>query len=289
MSAPRHLSFDTMDEAYWRLIETVRAYGECVSPRGLKCVEMRPFSFEIRLPYRSIYTGASRKLSARFWAIETLSYIAGLGDQPWHADLLVRSNRGMASFLNEDTGVFDGAYGTRMRQSLDSVVDLLLRDRYSRQAVCSIWSPGIPRGSKDVPCTVALHFFVSDGRLSLAVYMRSNDLNWGTPYDVPAFCAIQMHVAHRLGLTVGSYHHHCGSLHYYEEDPEANGRAAPPKVLEPALETFDSSIEIPVVMSSYWIEPALRQCHESLLQGKDWSGNFPEPWRSMVVEREWRT
>ena len=45
--------------------------------------------------------------------------------------------------------------------------------------------------------------------------MRSNDLNWGTPYDIAAFTCIQCQMASCLGISVGKYHHSVGSLHYY--------------------------------------------------------------------------
>lgn len=284
--------YQNMNEAYPALVKTAMDTGEKANPRGFTCRELRPFSFTLLDPSRSIYGGRSRRLSARFWAIETLSYLAGLGRRKWHAELLVMANRGMASYRNEETGLFDGAYGPRIAQSLPAVVELLKRDPDSRQAVCSIWSPGIP-SSKDVPCTVMLHFVRSRGRLDLVVYMRSNDLNWGTPYDVPAFCAIQLHVARLLGWPVGSYHHHCGSLHVYENENDDKGQPGPPRLAVDG-ESWEERI-VPALEEDVPVMLALSRVYHARAKGEDWlevrgliKGLLPEPWVSMIAEGEWR-
>jgi hypothetical protein len=278
----------SMDAAYPALIDKALAKGELFIPRGYKCLELRPFAFSMEDPSQTIYQGVSRKLNARFFAIETLSYIAGLGSEQWHADLMVMANQGMASFRNEETGLFDGAYGPRIKKSIDRVVELLTNDQDSRQVVCSIWEPGIPK-SKDVPCTVALHFFRNRGRLDLHVYMRSNDLNWGLPYDVPAFAAIQLHVAHLLGWEAGSYHHTAGSLHVYLNEENEKGEPGPP-VLDLENERYEVR-RVPVVEDASWIEPALRHAWEVKTTHGCWTDfadmEVPEPWRSMISDRHW--
>lgn len=208
-------SFPSMDQAYPILVSRVVKDGERLSPRGMVSIEMRPASFTITDPTRAVYTGEKRKMSYRFLAVETLSYLAGLGDEKT-AKLLVAVNKNLDPYLNKLTMKFDGAYGPRLRQSLPAVVALLDRDRDSRQAVAAIWSPGIPE-SIDVPCTVSLHFYVAHDKLEMTAYMRSNDLMWGTPYDVAAFCILQQAVAKSLGLQVGAYHHVADSLHVYQE------------------------------------------------------------------------
>jgi thymidylate synthase len=277
-----------MNAAYPALIDKALEEGELFEPRGYKCLELRPYSFTMADPTKTIYQGVSRKLNARFFAIETLSYIAGLGSEPWHADLMVMANQGMAAFRNEDSGLFDGAYGPRIKKSIGDVIELLKRDKDSRQAVCSIWSPGIPK-SKDVPCTVCLHFFRKKGKLEMHVYMRSNDLNWGLPYDVPAFAAIQLHVADRLGWEAGSYHHTAGSLHVYLNERDEKGQPGPPR-LDLENERYEVR-RVPVVGDPSWIEPALRHAWEIQKEHDCWTDfagmGVPEPWRSMIANKTW--
>jgi hypothetical protein len=224
------LQFSSMDDGYSRLVAQVSNHGITATPRGLACHEIRPHVFEVTCPELGLYRGVSRRMNYRFFAVETLQYIAGWGDKPKHAELLMAVNGNLNQFLNFDTGMFDGAYGPRLKAGLPYCYHALQNDPYTRQAVASIWSPGGPMaGSRDVPCTLNLHFYRdlmwegspnADGfkpRLGCTATMRSNDLNWGVPYDVAAFCAIQLAMAGCLGWRHGSYNHHNGSLHLYDE------------------------------------------------------------------------
>ncbi len=233
-------AFKSMNEGYYSLVDHVKAYGEKFTPRGHECVEIRPASFSIMDASEGLYGGVSRRLNYRFFAVEALQYIAGWGREPRHAQLLIASNKKMAAFLNPETGTFDGAYGPRLQMSLEAVVDSLRRDPDSRQAYASIWEPGLLntfRRSLDTPCTLGLHYFVNHGKLCCSTTMRSNDLNWGTPYDVAAFCAVQCIVAGCLGLPPGAYHHFAGSLHLYTKTP--------PTVAHPRDEAWAMAIGVP--------------------------------------------
>ena len=228
-----------MDDLYWRLLTETENKGKPYGPRGKVCVELRPVTFTITHPEYGLYTGKSRRLNYRFLAIETLLYIAGIGG-PQHAELILAANPAMAFALNAETISFDGAYGPMLGESLVGIQSLLECDPFSRQAVASIWSPGTLQsltltGSKDVPCTCLLQFIgetdsKGDYMLSMNVYMRSNDLNWGVPYDVAAFCTIQCMVADALGVRLGVYNHFAGSLHYYEQ---GNSDGERPPILAP--------------------------------------------------------
>ena len=69
--------------------------------------------------------------------------------------------------------------------------------------------------TKDTPCTVSLQFLIRDNKLHLTVYMRSNDIWLGFPYDVFSFTCMQIKMAMELGYDVGEYTHIAGSLHLY--------------------------------------------------------------------------
>lgn len=243
---------NTMDQLYPNLIGQAIRFGERRYPRDKECVELRPGHFTLIYPERSIYTGISRRLNFRFLALETLSYIAGWGGRD-HADLLSRVNPNIRQFVNGATGSFDGAYGPRLAESMDSVCRLLSVDPDTRQAVASIWAPSTHVefvGSKDVPCTQSLHFLLTDNGLACVATMRSNDLNWGTPYDVPAFCAIQMAVAHVINAKIGHYVHQAGSLHLYT--------ATPPQLSTP--EPSNRLVTLPRLSGHYntWLDIQVR-------------------------------
>jgi thymidylate synthase len=69
----------------------------------------------------------------------------------------------------------------------------------------------------DVPCACTLQFLLRSGSLDAVVYMRSNDVVWGLPYDVFLFTMLQEMLAVSLGVKVGTYFHTVASLHLYEK------------------------------------------------------------------------
>ena len=72
--------------------------------------------------------------------------------------------------------------------------------------------------TKDLPCTISLQYLIREGALHCIVYMRSNDLWLGFPYDVFCFTAFQTKLAMELGVKLGTYTHIAGSLHLYERN-----------------------------------------------------------------------
>lgn len=100
------------------------------------------------------------------------------------------------------------------------VKQLLAEDPGTRQAVIHIKEARdlVNYPTKDVNCTIALQFFIREGKLYETAHMRSNDLWMGFPYDVFQFCALQVLLAMELGVELGTYTHLAGSLHLYERD-----------------------------------------------------------------------
>lgn len=78
-------------------------------------------------------------------------------------------------------------------------------------------------GNLDQPCCLAIQFQVRDDRLHLTVFMRSNDLVYGVPYNTLYFVKLMHRMVAELraesgshaDLTVGDYHYHSASLHFY--------------------------------------------------------------------------
>lgn len=125
--------------------------------------------------------------------------------------------------FSDDGVTLHGAYGVRglSHQHLVAFAAGIRERPDSRQHVIPIWRPkDMVTRSKDVPCTVALHFLLRAGRLHLTTFMRSNDLGIGFVYDVPCFCLIQQFVANAVGAELGHYTHTVGSLHIYDRDRE---------------------------------------------------------------------
>lgn len=104
-------------------------------------------------------------------------------------------------------------------------LNMLVRNKDSKKAVMVIYSPDNGRVSNDNPCTMYIHFFIRNNRLDMYVKMRSSDIYFGLPYDVPFFVLIQYRMLFHLweyypDITIGMYHHQAGSLHVYERNLE---------------------------------------------------------------------
>jgi thymidylate synthase len=64
-------------------------------------------------------------------------------------------------------------------------------------------------------------FRIRNNKLNMSVYMRSNDVWLGSAYDFFQFTRVQLAMCSVLGIEPGTYAHHVGSLHIYENNYEA--------------------------------------------------------------------
>jgi thymidylate synthase len=124
--------------------------------------------------------------------------------------------------MSDDGTSVNSNYGYCIKEKygfdqLDFVYNKLKNDRNSRQAVIHI-KDASDKESKDINCTVCIQFFIRDGKLYMTVYMRSNDLWLGFPFDVFQFANLQVLLAMKLECGLGSYTHIDGSLHLYKRD-----------------------------------------------------------------------
>lgn len=205
---------------YKAIVDAVRHDGEPSSPRGIPTRDLGTTVLNFQdADSNMLPTRVGRRLNRGIAAVEALQLIGGVSD----SETTVRVAPQFAQFL-EPSGKFWGAYGRRISAQLHDVVGKLHADLDTRQAVVTLWDPyydNIP-GKFDYPCTIALTFRVHRRRrLDLTVFMRSNDVWLGLPYDLFQFSQAQHTVATLLGLEVGEYTHIANSLHLYDSDYEA--------------------------------------------------------------------
>jgi len=158
-------------------------------PRGNPCRSIfgNITQIDMRQP---VITIPERKLNYSFMFAEAYWILSGSNQ----ADEIVPYCKNIKQF--SDSGlVFQGAYGPKVTEQLQYVVDILTKDRESRQAVIGIWREN-PRESKDIPCTLTMQFLVHKNELQMIVNMRSSDVWLGFPYDIFNFSMI----AHFLSL-----------------------------------------------------------------------------------------
>ena len=176
MDQPTPLNVDT---TWVSLLHEVLSTGCIVSPRGMKTKEMLG-AYSIHATY-AVLSIPERKLNYRFMAAEPLWIMAGHDD----VDGIAKYNAQIANYAPLGDRFF-GAYGPRWVKQRDAMIDKLLADRDTRQAVVSFWTDNPPDGV-DVACNILLVFSIRGRQLNLTVSARSKDIWLGLPYDVFGF------------------------------------------------------------------------------------------------------
>ena len=115
-------------------------------------------------------------------------------------------------------GNVNSNYGWQWKrnQQLDYVVGLLRTEPNTRQACISIYDAKEWESYKhDTPCTYAIQFTILNDKLNMCVTMRSNDLWYGFCNDQYCFSRLQLMIADRLEIRLGTYFHFAHNLHLY--------------------------------------------------------------------------
>lgn len=165
------------------------------------------------LPYRSISEKYLLEELKWYWSGDNSCKTIGQFAKLWLA-------------ITDDGETSNSAYGYILQKKygfnqIEQIIELLKKDPTSRRAVLNISDPSINRiTTKDMQCTVAIQFLVRNGKLEETVYMRSNDVCFGLPYDFAYFVSVAMYIASKLNLELGTYTHHATSMHMYEKDIE---------------------------------------------------------------------
>ncbi len=181
-------------------------------------------------PLERVLFDPLRNCNPVFHFMEGLWMLAGRNDVKW----ISWFNQRMKEF--SDDGVqFHGAYGYRWRRHFDmdggaeedfpdqlsKVVRLLRNNHDERRAVLQMWDPvaDLDRpGYKDLPCNLSACFKIRDGKLTMTVMCRSNDIVWGCYGANSVHMSMMMeYVAARVGVPVGSYWQISDSWHAYTE------------------------------------------------------------------------
>lgn len=136
--------------------------------------------------------------------------------------------------ITDDGYTSNSAYGNILKyrfnfNQIEKIIDMFCKDKNTRRAILILNNPNenIDK-TLDEQCTVYIQLFIRNNKLNMHVYMRSNDLILGLPYDIPAFVGLQKWIWYRLlchneingfdKIQLGFYYHHVGSIHYYKQD-----------------------------------------------------------------------
>lgn len=209
---------DNMNGIYYKLVKHVLNQGMHVN--GTR--ELQNVSFELTNPLKNITQNRSQ-------AKYGVSLYYALGELVWYFSgsnsmKFISKFGKMWEKLSDDGKTNNSAYGYRLQtqfgfNQIRTIESLLKKDKSSRRAVLNINTPNKNvYETNDEPCTIALQFLIRNNRLNLTAIMRSNDLWFGTPYDVLFFTSLQRIIANDLKIKIGSYYHFATSMHIYERN-----------------------------------------------------------------------
>ena len=227
---------------YVDLVQHVLKNGKEVAPRGMKTREIEDAIIRIDDVYNTLPLGVGRGTVPGIGAVEACQLIAGASTPK----LVIAIGPQFANFT-EDNGLFHGAYGIRTQSQYAPIVERLKADPDTRQAVVTIWNPELDllSNKRDYPCTILHQFRIRNNKLNMSVYMRSNDVWLGAAYDFFQFTRVQLAIASILGIEPGTYHHHVGSLHIYEQHYDS---------AESLKHTYEPYEKIPAMVGNSWGE-----------------------------------
>lgn len=190
--------------------------AERVSPRGDPTRELRHVQLILENPRARLMYHPKRKFNLLFAIAETTM----LHSTDNSVDAISAFNAQIKRF-SDDGQTMHGSYGARVATLIPEVMGRLTLEPSTRQAVLPIYrAEDFASGSKDIPCTLSLHFLLRNGTLDLHTYMRSNDAIWGLPYDLFSFTCLQESIANSIGAQLGRYVHSATSLHLYDRHRE---------------------------------------------------------------------
>lgn len=212
---------------YKNLLERLLDDRSVVSNRkGEQLSEMINASFEITDP-RNCFA-VCRGMSTKYLEGELHFYLSG---SEFLSDIVKYSK--FWEKCSDDGEKINSNYGKLLLYDRNDwgytqfqyALDMLIRNQESKKAVMTIYAPTNAYKSLDNPCTMYLQFFIRNGKLSLYVKMRSSDIWFGLPYDVPFFVMIQFMMQQELRrrgtiVEIGVYNHTSGSLHLYDRNVE---------------------------------------------------------------------
>ena len=218
--------FGSFGDAYRTVLAHVSEHAEHVtSSRGNRARECLNVGFTLADPRQRIVYAPARRANIVFCFAEALWYLLGRDDLAMIGFYAPRL-RTLASDHGRLTGT---AYGPRLFGQVARELSRWQRactlpetDPDSKRTVLGIFDPRelADPANPDVSCTLAVHLLRRAGRLHAITYMRANDAVTGLLCDVFSFTLIQEFTARQLGLQLGSYTHHAGSMHI--NDPDAS-------------------------------------------------------------------
>lgn len=219
--------FRSFNLVYQEILKSLKDGGvRTTNRKGQTLIEHYDASFTFHYPLRCL--AVCRNLSKRYLQKEFDFYLSGSNS--------VHEAASMSSFwlkCTDDGETINSNYGklifhdrnAKGNTQFEHALACLKNNIQSKKAVMTLYNNEHAYISNDNPCTMFLRARIDATEpvpiIHISVYMRSSDVYFGLPYDVPFFCFVLYALKEELketypGLELGTYTHHASSLHYYE-------------------------------------------------------------------------
>lgn len=217
--------YDSFDKAYISILNDLIVNHDHENfPRGVGNFETLNYNYMIKNPRERNCFIPSRKTNIIYNFAEALWYLSGSN----RLDFISYYCKNMKVYSKDGKTLTGCAYGPKIFSYGSKKVDQWKRlvkllkddDPLSNRAIVQIFDPKeeLAQTNTDVTCTIALQYFLREGKLYSSTYMRSNDSYRGMVSDVFCFTFIQELLACELNMELGSYYHNVGSMHLYKSD-----------------------------------------------------------------------
>jgi thymidylate synthase len=113
--------------------------------------------------------------------------------------------------------IFKGAYSYTSTDQLISLIENIKKDPYSRRHILMSFNPGELDQMALPPCHMMCQFYVRDSEISCQVYIRSNDMFLGCPFNIASYALFTHMIAQVTNLNVGNLILSIGDCHIYHD------------------------------------------------------------------------
>lgn len=205
----------TAAQAWWTVLRRLISESSVVN-LGHMHSELIGTTLVLSDPKFSLITSPGRRFNYRTIIAEGLWNVSPRAD----IGFLERFNPNITRFVaDQPEGQREHAhwaYGPHFHHQLSKAAQELAEHPDTRRARISIEHPYHLPGTP--PCTTSVQWLIREGELHQIVNMRSNDAWLGVPLDIGQFSLWHRIMSAALGIPLGRYIHHAGSLHLYKHD-----------------------------------------------------------------------
>jgi len=166
---------------------------------------------------------------------------------------------------------YSGLEEDRPNPTIDQVgkvIEQIKKDPHSRRHIVTTWNPADIPSMALAPCHgLPIQFYVTNAkRLSCQVYIRSNDIGLGNPFNVPSYALLTHMIAQVTGLegvdeltvTYGDAHIYNGHQDALRDQIKRKPFPAPKLWLNPDVKNIDDFTFDDIKLENYQHHPAIK-------------------------------